>query len=288
METSQKSIRVMHYISEFLDLDAQSFTNIAEFIALIQAIREGLSRIDPTFSVSDFHINLLFLSKLQAHPKWNEWARDMLRDQRVNVSDSSKTMPFSELAELAIRHERDIKAKTRMRTKQTENNTGRLQNYTQEEINSFVIRQMRRTHHNNHNRQDQELTTNVKRHSKRPSQEEINEFVVRQMREEQERKTRARSKSEPKPNQTAMGTTKTDAHRTTKSADDDDQYAKCDTCGRITHAGQQRCHHHDTAKKDSKTPVVQVPRGNFLPKKVEFVKRTASGLPTYRTGFALT
>lgn len=210
----------------------------------------------------------------------------MLRDQRVNVSDSNKTMPFSELAELAIQHERDIKAKTRTRTK-TENNTGRLQNYTQEEINSFVIRQMR---HNNHNPQRSESTTNVKRHSKRPSQEEINEFVVRQMREEQERKTRARSKSEPKPNQTAMGTTKIsiEAHRTTKSADDDDQYAKCDTCGRITHAGQQRCHHHDMAKKDAKTPVVQVPRGNFLPKKVEFVKRTAGGLPTYRTGFALT
>lgn len=212
----------------------------------------------------------------------------MLRDQRVNVSDSSKTMPFSELAELAIRHEQDIKAKTRTRTK-TENNTGRLQNYTQEEINSFVIRQMRHTHHNNNSRQDQGSTTNVKRHSKRPSQEEINEFVVRQMREEQERKTRARSKSEPKPsNQAPITTTKIDDHRTTKSADDDDQYAKCDTCGRITHAGQQRCHHHDIAKKDAKTPVVQVPRGNFLPKKVEFVKRTAGGLPTYRTGFALT
>jgi hypothetical protein len=279
METSQKSIRVMHYISEFLDLDAQSFTNIAEFIALIQAIREGLSRIEPTFSVSDFHINLLFLSKLQAHPKWNDWARYMLRDQRVNVSDSSKTMSFSELAELAIQHERDMKGRTR--TKQTQNNTGRLQNYTQEEINSFVIRQMRHTHNN---RQHQESVTNHKRHSKRPSQEEINEFVVRQMREEQERKTRARSKSEPKPN--APITTKIEAHRTTKSADDDDQYAKCDTCGRITHAGQ-RCY-HNTTKNDVKPPLVQVPRANFLPKKVEFVKRTAGGLPTYRTGFALT
>lgn len=216
----------------------------------------------------------------------------MLRDPRVNVSDASKTMSFSELAELAIQHERDIKAKTRARTKQTENNTGRLQNYTQEEINSFVIRQMRHTRHNNHKQQDREsTTTNVKRHSKRPSQEEINEFVVRQMREEQERKTRARSKSEPKPSNqtTAAIATKMEAHRTTKSADDDDdQFAKCDTCGRITHAGQQRCRHHDMTNKDTKTPVVQVPRGNFLPKKVEFVKRSAGGLPTYRTGFALT
>lgn len=284
METSQKSIRVMHYISEFLDLDAQSFTNIAEFIALIQAIREGLSHVDPTCSVSDFHINLLFLSKLQGHPKWDDWARNMLRDQRVNVSDSNKTMSFSELAELAIHHERDIKGRARMRTKQTERNTGRLQNYTQEEINSFVIRQMR---HNKHSQRLEPAMTHTKRHSKRPSQEEINEFVVRQMREEQERKTRARSKSEPNPTNQAPSTAKVEAHRATKSADDDDQYARCDTCGKITHVGQQRCH-HIMAEKNTKPPMVQVPRANFFPKKVEFVTKTSSGLPTYRTGFALT
>lgn len=287
METSQNSIRVMHYLSEFLDLDAQSFTNIAEFIALIQAIREGLSRIDPTFSVSDFHINLLFLSKLQAHPKWNDWARNMLRDPRVNVSDSRKTMSFSEVAELAIQHERNMKGRTRTKTKHAENNTGRLQNYTQEEINSFVIRQMRHTHNTN-KPQPSEPATQFKRHSKRPSQEEINEFVVRQMREEQERKTRARSKSEPRPSNRTAAATRLDAHRTTKSADDDDQFTKCDTCGRITHAGREKCLHHQTTKKDTKLPVVQVPRANFFPKKVEFVKRTAEGLPTYRTGFALT
>lgn len=209
----------------------------------------------------------------------------MLRDQRVNVSDSNKTMSFSELAELAIQHERDLKGKTRTRTKHAENNTGRLQNYTQEEINSFVIRQMRHTHNNP---QRSESTANsFKRHSKRPSQEEINEFVVRQMREEQERKTRARSKSEPKPSNRTTAATKIEAHRTTKSADDDGQFTKCDTCGRITHAGQQKCHHQMT-KQDTKLPVVQVPRANFLPKKVEFVKKTAGGLPTYRTGFALT
>lgn len=40
-------------------------------------------------------------------------------------------------------------------------------------------------------------------------------------------------------------------------------------------------------RRDMKT-VVQVPRANFVPKKVEYVKRTAGGLPMYRTGFALT
>ena len=223
----------------------------------------------------------------------------MLRDPRVNVSDSKKIMSFSELAELAIQHERDMKTKTNK--KHTEKNTGRLQNYTQEEINSFVIRQMRHTthhHHNNnsnnhnpnsHTRQESGSVNSLKRHSKRPSQEEINEFVVRQMREEQERKTRARSKSEPKPLPQIPLVTKVETNRTTKSVDDD-RYERCDTCGRITYHGQH-CHHNVTAKKDTKDtqpPVVQVPRGNFLPKKVEFVKRTADGLPLYRTRFALT
>ncbi|EED23858.1 conserved hypothetical protein [Talaromyces stipitatus ATCC 10500] len=279
METSQKSIRVMHYIGEFLDLDARSFTNIAEFIALIQAIREGLSRIDPTFSVSDFHINILFLSKLQAHPKWNEWARHMLRDPRINVSDSSRSMAFHELAEMAIQHEKDMTVE-RTRTKQVRStedvpngyHTGRLQNYTQEEINSFVIRQMR-----NQNEQ-QHAANNYQRHSKRPSQEEINEFVVRQMREEQERKTRARSKSEPRPNNAPSAAAMMAANHGT---------TKCDKCGERNYPGQQKCHHIKT-KDTKKPPTVEVPRANFVPKKVEFVKRTADGLPTYRTGFALT
>lgn len=280
----------MHYIGEFLDLDAKSFTNIAEFIALIQAIREGLSRIDPTFAVSDFHINVLFLSKLQAHPKWNEWARHMLRDPRVNVLDSSKTITFRELAELAIQHEKDLTEMTRIKQARNSDDaangyyTGRLQNYTQEEINSFVIRQMR---NNSERQQQQQQTHNHKRHSKRPSQEEINEFVVRQMREEQERKTRARSKSEPRPN--LPSATMVAANRTTKSADNDSHLhntIKCDICGERTYPGQ-KCHH--MKQKDmKKLPAVQVPRGNFVPKKVEFVKRTADGLPVYRTGFALT
>jgi hypothetical protein len=196
----------MHYIGEFLDLDATSFTNIAEFIALIQAIREGLGRIDSGFAVSDFHINLLFLSKLEAHPDWNNWARCMLRDHRISVSDySAESMPFHLLAEMAIQHDREMKSqaaaakkKQQDRIRETQrqdnsnrsnnNNNSRLEGFTQEEINSFVVRQMRMAQQ----QQQSSTTTHKSRgHSKRPSQEEINEFVVRQMHEEQERNTRA-------------------------------------------------------------------------------------------------
>lgn len=289
-----ESVRVMHYIGEFLDLDAKSFTNIAEFIALIQAIREGLGRIDPKFAVSDFHINILFLSKLQTHPEWHDWARHMLQDQRITVSDTSKPMAFHELAELAITREAYAKEKVRARMEKKGSThshhthaDGRLQHYTQEEINSFVVRQMQATNGSNNSSQ-QPQASNHKRHNKRPSQEEINEFVVRQMREERERITRSRSKSEPKPD--ALPKIVADDHpiKSSEGRTNHSSTEKCDKCGATHPPGHNCLHLNDNNGNLEKPIVVQIPRANFLPKKVEFVTQTPDGLPTYRTGFALT
>jgi hypothetical protein len=290
-----ESVRVMHYIGEFLDLDAKSFTNIAEFIALIQAIREGLGRIDPKFAVSDFHINILFLSKLQTHPKWHDWARHMLRDQRITVSDTSKTMAFHELAELAITREAYVKEKARARMAKkgstyshSHTHTGGcLQHYTQEEINSFVVRQMQTTNGSNNSSQ-QPPASNHKRHSKRPIQEEINEFVVRQMREERERITRSRSKSEPKPDAVPKIVADDRLIKISGGHPNHPSTEKCDECGATQPPGHKCLHLNNSNGKPEKPVVVQIPRANFLPKKVEFVTQTADGLPTYRTGFALT
>lgn len=245
MDSSQKNIRVMHYIGEFLNLDLASFGSVAEFLALIEALREGLMTVDDYFAVPDFHINMLFLSKLECHPDWTEWAKKMMRDKRINAIDPAKQMKFHELSQLAMEHEKYLQNKTPINSESTvsEHISNRVDRpsrskplgLTQEETNTYVLRQMRKTaekqrlaSHNNHRIEQGSHLTNegispsprptkpgqnhnpvhsrvspptnvngVSGHSKKPSQEEINDFVVRQMRKEQERKMRARSRSHP-------------------------------------------------------------------------------------------
>jgi len=105
MEHSPANIRIMHYIGEFLDLDLASFDSVVGFLALIQAMRDGLTRIDEYFTIPDFHISVLFLSKLEAHPDWKNWARSMMQDRRMNTSDPAKRLDFNALAKLAIERE---------------------------------------------------------------------------------------------------------------------------------------------------------------------------------------
>jgi hypothetical protein len=246
---------MMHYIGEFLDLDVSSFDGMAEFMALIQAIQEGLTHIDDDFTVPDTYINLLLLSKLEAHPDWTEWARAMMQDKRLNASDLAEGMKFHELASLVLQREKAMRRQGLQNAKGTTHSKSRSQALTQDEINSFVVRQMRKD--------GQQVQW--RRHSKRPSQEEINEFVIQQMRKEQERKARARSKSQPDMRQEAA------AQRYVPS--------ECFFCGEKDHPGQ-KCRH--------RTVTVEVPRGNFTPKWVEFRTQLPGKPPVYRTGFALT
>jgi hypothetical protein len=256
MYSSQRNIRIMHHIGEFLDLDVRSSQSIAEFLALIQALREGLTRIDDYFDVPDFHLNVLFLSKLEAHPDWKDWAKHMLQDRRLNAPNPADRMKFDDLARLAIQREQMIKSGVTDKTNGALPFQSRIQALTQEEINSFVVRQMRK-----------DGTPNGSRgHHKRPSQEEINDYVVRQMRKEQERKTRARSKSQPD---------------LRKDAEKKYTPAECYFCGAKDHPGQQ-------CRQVAKKVTAEVPRADISPKRVEFRTEVPGGIPPYRTGFALT
>ncbi|KAH8697141.1 hypothetical protein BGW36DRAFT_161605 [Talaromyces proteolyticus] len=264
MAYANKSIRTMHCIGEFLNLDVNSFTTVTEFVALIQAVREGLCQVDSNFAASDSQINFLFLSKLQGHPGWDQWAKVMLQDKRTNLSDPTEGMKFCELANIAIEREQTMAAKraaSQKKGKETSrSSTGikRRKHLTQEEINSFVVHQMQKT---------QPPSQKKVGHNKRPSQEEINEFVIRQMRKEQERKTLASSKSN---SETRDGTA--------------DKYApiECFFCGRKDHPGEI------CRSRKLKVTRAEVPRANFTPKKVEFRTETPGGMTAYRTGFALT
>lgn len=246
----------MHHIGEFLDLDVGSSQSIAEFLALIQALREGLTQIDDYFDVPDFHLNVLFLSKLEAHPDWNDWATQMLQDKRLSTPDPAERMKFDDLARLAIQREEIIKAGVKDQTNIALPFKSRIQVLTQDEINSFVVRQMRK----------EGVPSQSRGHVKRPSQEEINDYVVRQMRKEQERKTRARSKSQPD---------------LKKDAEKKHSPPECYFCGARDHPGQK-------CRQVAKKVTAEVPRANFTPKRVDFRTEVPGGLPTYRTGFALT
>jgi len=105
MEHSPANIRIMHHIGEFLDLDLASFDSVASFLALLQAMRDGLTQIDEYFAIPDFHLSVLFLSKLEAHPDWKAWARSMMQNKRMNTSDPAKRLDFNALAKLAIERE---------------------------------------------------------------------------------------------------------------------------------------------------------------------------------------
>lgn len=109
MDPWQRNLRMVHHINEFLDLDSAKSNLVDEFIALFNAIREGLTHIDDDFQLPDSQINMLFLSKLKSRPEWTEWTSNMMRDPRVNASDPSERLSFREVARLARAHEKAIR-----------------------------------------------------------------------------------------------------------------------------------------------------------------------------------
>lgn len=144
----------------------------------------------------DAQINILFLTKMKLRPEWNQWATDMLRDPRLNAPNPADQMSFQELANLAIEQERIIQRREQSDDGKLDDTTTSPapapapRALTQDEINEFVMRKMN---------QEGKYGHRARGHSKRPSQEEINQYVVQQMRREQERKTRMRSQSQPNP-----------------------------------------------------------------------------------------
>lgn len=194
MDAYQKNTRLINHVTEFLDLDGCKSNLIAEFIALIDALREGLQQADEGFRMPDAQINILFLTKLQSRPEWKNWATEMLRDPRLSLSDQAGRMTFQELADRAMERERMILGEemphgyldadndaTGSGSSQPEvsSRPGAL---SQDEINAFVVRKMSEDRRDGHH---------AKGHFKKPSQDEINEYVARQMRTEQERMTGA-------------------------------------------------------------------------------------------------
>lgn len=262
-ETYQRNIRLIHHVTEFLDLDsAKSSPKITEFISLIDALREGLQQIDEGFRMPDTQINVLFLTKLKSRPEWSDWAGDMMRDPRLTSSDPVGRMGFQELAERAVERERVILGESvkgdsyghgrddaSKRTSRQSGNSPTPRILSQDEINEFVMRKM-----NQDNRDGQ--PHRAKRHFKRPSQDEINEYVVRQMRREQERATRNRSQSLPVSRQ-----------------------PRCGFCGDPSH-GLSNCWRRWRV-------AAEAPPGDFTPKRVEFRTEIPGHPPIYRTGFSL-
>ncbi|KAE8350995.1 hypothetical protein BDV28DRAFT_138059 [Aspergillus coremiiformis] len=228
-------------------------------------MREGQTQVDEDFQIPDLQINILFLQKLKSQPQWNDWATDMLRDGRLNAPNPANRMTFKELAELAIRHETVMRQKKNAiqhaRSKPTSHPSfdgpSNSEARTQEEINMFVVQQMRR---------DENApcrNESVKRYGKNPSQGEINEYVIQQMRREQ-RITRVRSQSQPEPRaQTKARSTLT----------------RCTFCG-------DSYHQYDNCWRRFRV-AVEVPHGNFMPKHVEFRTEMSGQPPVYRSGFGL-
>ncbi|KJJ32974.1 hypothetical protein AFLA70_90g002620 [Aspergillus flavus AF70] len=267
MNTWQRNVRMIHQISEILDLDSAKSDTVADLIELIEAMREGLTQINEECRIADSHINILFLNKLKSRPEWEGWATDMLRNSRLDSSSPTDKMTFQELSDLAMRHEKVMKGKK----KNTQHSRSKSTPYasldvpldpgqlTQEEINAFVVQQMKRDdkapRHNE----------TVRRHSKKPSQEEINQYVVQQMRREQERKTRMKSHSQPEPRAQATHVRSTPT-RCTFCGDSSHQYNNCWRRFRVA---------------------VEVPHGNFVPKRVEFRTEVPGQPPMYRSGFSL-
>ncbi|KAL4881435.1 hypothetical protein BJY04DRAFT_188897 [Aspergillus karnatakaensis] len=210
MDSWHRNVRLLHQIDEFLDVDSAQPHFVADFIALIDALREGLNQIDDDIRIPDSQINLHFLTKLQSRPEWRDWAMEMLRDSRINASNLTGCLSFRELADLALKQERlliqerQIKRKSGSNGKDYSTSNGELaapRVLTQGEINAFVGRQMNNQQASR--RLSQDSNRSVRGHAKRPSQEEINDYVIRQMRRDQEQ-ARARSHTQPeaqRPNQ---------------------------------------------------------------------------------------
>ncbi|KAL3463181.1 hypothetical protein BJX64DRAFT_287669 [Aspergillus heterothallicus] len=209
MESWHRNVRLLHQIDEFLDVDSAQPHSVADFISLIDALREGLNQIDEDLRIPDSQINLHFLTKLKSHPEWRDWAMAMLRDSRINTSNLTDCMSFRELGDLSIRQEQRILQERRARRRSVldgneyvsqSGDPATLRALTQGDINTFVVQQM------NHQRASRRLSQNSSRsfrgHTKRPSQEEINDYVIRQMRRDQEQSARARSQSQPERHET--------------------------------------------------------------------------------------
>lgn len=272
MDIYQRNIRLVQHIGEFLDLDSTKSHPISEFIALIDALREGLQQIDDGFRVPDAQICILFLSKLKARSEWSDWAAWMMRDPRLNSSDPAARMTFQELAERAIEREKliledgdgtshgglDEDDSTAVGTSRFSepgiSSTARP--LSQDEINAFVMRKMN---------EDKQTGRRRKGHHKRPSQDEINEYVVRQMRKEQERVTRNRSQSQPV--------------ASSEGYDRPRIRPRCGFCGDPAHPVDNCWRRWRVA--------VEAPQGNFAPKRVEFRTEIPGHPPIYRTGFSL-
>ncbi|KAL4868832.1 hypothetical protein BDV12DRAFT_169125 [Aspergillus spectabilis] len=211
MDSWHRNTRLLHHIDEFLGIDSAQPHFVADFIALIDALREGLNQIDDDIRIPDSQINLHFLTKLKSRPEWRNWAMEMLRDSRINASNLTDCLPFRDLADLALKQERLLIQERQVKRKSdsggkdhasqnAEPATPRV--LTQGEINAFVVQEM--SHQQASRRLSQDSSRSVRGHAKRPSQEEINDYVIRQMRRDQEQVGRARSYSQPErqgPNQ---------------------------------------------------------------------------------------
>ncbi|KAL4990497.1 hypothetical protein BDW68DRAFT_154342 [Aspergillus falconensis] len=195
MDSWHRNIRLLHQIDEFLGIDSTQPYFVSDFVALIDAVREGLYVIDGDIQIPDSQINLHFLTKLNSRPEWREWAMAMLRDSRINASNLSDSMSFRELADIALKQEQLLLQQRRTKRKTNSERSVSFahsevpqtpRSLTQEDINAFVVQEM------------QNQRASWRGHFKRPSQEEINEYVIRQMRRDQEQTTSARrSYSQP-------------------------------------------------------------------------------------------
>ncbi|KAL5337040.1 hypothetical protein BJX70DRAFT_257707 [Aspergillus crustosus] len=204
MDSWHRNVRLLHQIDEFLDVDSAQLHSVADFISLIDALREGLNQIDDDIRIPDSQINLHFLTKLKSRPEWRDWAMEMLRDSRISASNLTECMSFRELANLALIQERLLIQQRRVKRKSSsggkdhvsqdgESTTPRA--LIQSEINAFVVQEM--SNQRASRRLSQNSSRSVRGHVKRPSQEEINEYVIRQMRRDQDQTARSRSYSQP-------------------------------------------------------------------------------------------
>ncbi|KAL4896493.1 hypothetical protein BDV59DRAFT_170783 [Aspergillus ambiguus] len=260
MDLWQRNLRIIHQISEFVDLDTHGSDRVSDLIGLIDAMREGLTQIDDQLCIPDAQINMLFLTKLKARPQWADWATTMLQDGRPCAADR---LTFRQLADLALRREKETGGDTagtghsRRTAGEEVPGKDRPRTLTQEDINAFVVGQMRRSQ-------------SVRGHAKRPSQEEINDYVVQQMRRDQETKARARSYSQPEPRirpAPALG------HQGRRPR------LRCTFCGDTFHQVDNCWRRWRVA--------VEAPQGQFVPKRVEFRSEVPGQRPTYHSGFML-
>ncbi|KAA8644800.1 hypothetical protein EYZ11_010069 [Aspergillus tanneri] len=265
MDVWQRNMRMIHQISEFVDFDSAQSDPVADFISLIQAMREGLTQIDDNFSIPDAQINTLFLTKLKSRTEWDDWATDMLQDSRINAPNPANRMTFQELAELAVEHEKFLRGEKREDKKlraispleESPVASSSMappplpEDLSQDEINEFVMQQMSRD-----DRYPKRRHT-VRGHNKRPSQEEINEYVIQQMRRvnfTQHDKSRNRSHSQPEPGR--------------QNRAPEQIRTPCTYCGDLHHQSNHCWRRWRVA--------VESPPGNF---------ETPGELPIYRTGF---